>query len=174
MLSEEDARAIENAVLGKGRLLKIDAVDGSIARAMCNAAYMLGFERGKTDAYLSKQDWIRVEDAWLVEAERLLVECVNHQYELGKASARNEPMGMGADVPFIAMQAHLRSHPAEAQLEAARKDVEKLRALYRAMREPMAMIGMDKHIGPFSDEAIALLDAMNALDGGTYSKSEGS
>jgi len=58
----------------------------------------------------------------------------------------------------------------EAQLEAARKDVEKLRALYRAMREPMAMIGMDKHIGPFSDEAIALLDAMNALDGGTYSK----
>ena len=62
----------------------------------------------------------------------------------------------------------------EAQLEAARKDVEKLRALYRAMREPMAMIGMDKHIGPFSDEAIALLDAMNALDGGTYSKSEGS
>ena len=63
MLSEEDARAIENAVLGKGRLLKIDAVDGSIARAMCNAAYMLGFERGKTDAYLSKQDWIRVEDA---------------------------------------------------------------------------------------------------------------
>ena len=114
------------------------------------------------------------KDAWLVEAERLLVECVNHQYELGKASARNEPMGMGADVPFIAMQAHLRSHPAEAQLEAARKDVEKLRALYRAMREPMAMIGMDKHIGPFSDEAIALLDAMNALDGGTYSKSEGS
>jgi len=63
VLSEEDARAIENAVLGKGRLLKIDAVDGSIARAMCNAAYMLGFERGKTDAYLSKQDWIRVEDA---------------------------------------------------------------------------------------------------------------
>ena len=62
----------------------------------------------------------------------------------------------------------------QAQLEAARKDVEKLRALYRAMREPMAMIGMDKHIGPFSDEAIALLDAMNALDGGTYSKSEGS
>lgn len=72
------------------------------------------------------------------------------------------------------LMAHLRSHPAAAQLEAARKDVEKLRALYRAMREPMAMIGMDKHIGPFSDEAIALLDAMNALDGGTYSKSEGS
>lgn len=58
----------------------------------------------------------------------------------------------------------------QLELEAARKDVEKLRALYRAMREPMAMIGMDKHIGPFSDEAIALLDAMNAIDGGTYSK----
>lgn len=57
---------------------------------------------------------------------------------------------------------------------AEHEEVERLRALYRAMREPMAMIGMDKHIGPFSDEAVALLDTMNALDGGTYSKSEGS
>ncbi len=109
------------------------------------------------------------KDAWLVEAERLaqLHACEKSLRHLGREDADETKT-------LAALLAHLRSHPAEAQLEAARKDVEKLRALYRAMREPMAMIGMDKHIGPFSDEAIALLDAMNALDGGTYSKSEGS
>jgi len=105
------------------------------------------------------------KDAWLVEAERLaqLHACEKSLRHLGREDADETKT-------LAALLAHLRSHPAEAQLEAARKDVEKLRALYRAMREPMAMIGMDKHIGPFSDEAIALLDAMNALDGGTYSK----
>jgi len=84
------------------------------------------------------------------------------------------PRDLDKSVPRTSGNSIARIAALEAQLQAARKDVEKLRALYRAMREPMAMIGMDKHIGPFSDEAIALLDAMNALDGGTYSKSEGS
>lgn len=68
------------------------------------------------------------KDAWLVEAERLaqLHACEKSLRHLGREDADETET-------LAALLAHLRSHPAEAQLEAARKDGERLDVLLRAI-----------------------------------------